>query len=84
MLSWSVIEKAEIRRKVIIYHSLSNSVALAFLVCSHISGDVIPQYLYVSHESDFILGFYSKYALVHADKACNNAVIVWRLHYINT
>ena len=28
--------------------------------------------------------FHSKFVLVPADKAANNIVVVWRLHYINT
>ena len=28
--------------------------------------------------------FHSKFVLVPADKAANNVVVVWRLHYINT
>ena len=28
--------------------------------------------------------FHRKYAMVPADKAANNVVVVWRLHYINT
>ena len=28
--------------------------------------------------------FHRKYVLVPADKAANNVVVVWRLHYINT
>ena len=28
--------------------------------------------------------FHRKYVLVPADKARNNVVVVWRLHYINT
>ena len=31
-----------------------------------------------------IQDFHIKYVLVPADKAANNVVIVWRLHYINT
>ena len=31
-----------------------------------------------------IQGFHRKYVLVSADKAANNIVVVWRLHYINT
>ena len=28
--------------------------------------------------------FHRKYVSVRADKAANNVVVVWRLHYINT
>ena len=31
-----------------------------------------------------IQDFHRKYVLVPADKAANNVVVVWRLHYINT
>jgi hypothetical protein len=30
-----------------------------------------------------ILDFHSKFVLVPADKAANNIIIVWRIHYIN-
>ena len=36
------------------------------------------------HLKQGIQDFHRKYVLVPADKAANNAVIVWRLHYINT
>ena len=36
------------------------------------------------HLKQGIQDFHRKYVLVAADKAANNVVIVWRLHYINT
>ena len=36
------------------------------------------------HLKQGIQDFHRKYALVPADKAANNVVVVWRLHYINT
>ena len=36
------------------------------------------------HFKQGIQGFHGKYVLVLADKAANNVVVVWRLHYINT
>ena len=36
------------------------------------------------HLKQGIQDFYRKYVLVPADKAANNVVVVWRLHYINT
>ena len=36
------------------------------------------------HLKQGIQDFHRKYVLVPADKAANNVVVVWRLHYINT
>ena len=36
------------------------------------------------HLKQGIQDFHRKYVLVAADKAANNVVVVWRLHYINT
>ena len=36
------------------------------------------------HLKQGIQDFHGKYVLVPADKAANNVVVVWRLHYINT
>ena len=36
------------------------------------------------HLKQGIQDFHRKYVLVPADKAANNVVAVWRLHYINT
>ena len=36
------------------------------------------------HLKQGIQDFHKKYVLVPADKAANNVVVVWRLHYINT
>ena len=36
------------------------------------------------HLKQGIQEFHGKYVLVPADKAANNVVVVWRLHYINT
>ena len=36
------------------------------------------------HLKQGIQDFHRKYVLVPADKATNNVVVVWRLHYINT
>ena len=36
------------------------------------------------HLKQGIQNFHGKYVLVPADKAANNIVVVWRLHYINT
>ena len=36
------------------------------------------------HLTQGIQDFNRKYVLVPADKAANNVVVVWRLHYINT
>ena len=36
------------------------------------------------HLKQGIQEFHRKYVLVPADKAANNVVVVWRLHYINT
>ena len=36
------------------------------------------------HLKQDIQEFHRKYVLVPADKAANNIVVVWRLHYINT
>ena len=35
------------------------------------------------HLKQDIQDFHRKYVLVPADKAANNVVVVWRLHYIN-
>ena len=37
-----------------------------------------------NHLKQGIQNFHGKYVLVPADKAANNVVVVWRLHYINT
>ena len=36
------------------------------------------------HLKQGIQDFHRKYVLVPPDKAANNVVVVWRLHYINT
>ena len=36
------------------------------------------------HLKQGIQDFHRKYVLVPADKAANNVLVVWRLHYINT
>ena len=36
------------------------------------------------HLKQGIQGFHRKYVLVPADKAANNVVVIWWLHYINT
>ena len=42
------------------------------------------EYYRFRHLKQGIQDFHRKYGLVPADKAANNVVVVWRLHYINT
>ena len=41
-----------------------------------------PKFSYRDLKSS-IQNFHSKYVLVPADKASNNVIIIWRLHYVN-
>ena len=44
--------------------------------------DLLPQFSYRDLKPS-IQNFHSKYVLVPADKASNNVIIIWRLHYVN-